>query len=118
MTETIRETMIINEKEAIEMTIDKETKKEIGIEIEIEKGMNQKRNINQCKKTKEMIDFQKEKKEVTQMIDLIMMIINLMFLILGITRIIQMIRTRVKVRIIQAKTKNQKKIIIEGSKNE
>ncbi len=80
--------MIIKEIEAIEMIIDTETEKETGIEkeTEIEKWTNRRGNISQVKKTIEMIDISKEKKEATPLIDHIMTITNLTFQIQEITR--------------------------------
>lgn len=88
--EITREIMIIKEIEAIEMIIDTETEKETGIEketeTEIEKWTNRRGNISQVKKTIEMIDISKEKKEATPLIDHIMTITNLTFQIQEITR--------------------------------
>ncbi len=84
--------MIKKEIEAIEMIIDTETEKETGIEketeteTEIEKWTNRRGNISQVKKTIEMKDISKEKKEATPLIDHIMTITNLTFQIQEITR--------------------------------
>jgi len=116
--------MIKKEIEAIEMIIDTETEKETGIEketeteTEIEKWTNRRGNISQVKKTIEMIDISKEKKEATPLIDHIMTITNLTFQIQEITRSALMKGTKVNIKIIQAKIKIPRKIIKEGIKND